>query len=282
MIVQMFSISYFAMIIIFLVFLMGSLIWLKTKSTRYKKIFIGSLLSFSLLLHFCKLFFPPYVNDDLAFRKITPENICAVSTLVFPFVFFSKSKTIKDYMFYLGVLSGSLAIFLPIEAFGKYIFTFDAIRFYVAHIIITVAPFLMVATGLHKLDYRRIYKVPLVFIGVLCIILINEIILQEIGLVPMRNGDLLNPNAYRNFSMVFGVSPEFIHLERYLTILTPKIFMKIPFGEFAGEPKYWPIVWLIIPAFVLIGSLSFLLSLYWEKDHIKDDFIKFKKTILKV
>lgn len=279
--IQMFSISYFVMIFIFLAFLIGSYLWLKNKSTRHQKIFIASLLFFSLALHFCKLFFPPYSNDKLAFRKITPENICAVSTLVFPFVFFSKSKTLKDYMFYLGVLSGTLAIFLPIEAFNKHIFTFDALRFYIVHIIITVAPFLMVATGLHKLDYHRVYKVPLVFIGVLCIILVNEIILMEIGLVPMRKEDFFDHNSYRNFSMIFGVSPEFMHIEKYLTILTPSIFLKIPFGEFAGEPKYWPIIWLIIPAFVLIGSLSFLLSIYWEKDHIKSDLAKFKKIIFK-
>jgi uncharacterized membrane protein YwaF len=271
---------YFIFLGLLLVFLVASLWLLKGKSDDFKKRYISALLFFSLIVHFCKLLFEPYVNDEWAIRKITPENICALSTLIFPFIFLSQNKVLKDYMFYVGVISGTLAVLFPLEALGKNPLIFDTIRFYLCHIIITVAPFLMVATGLHKLDYHRIYKVPIGFLLVMCIILLNEIVLQEIGLVPMRSGDLFE-TGFRNFSMIFGVNYNVKGLEGLLNFFTPQVFMKIPFGPYAGQMKYWPIIWAIIPVFVFVGGLSLLLSIYWEKDHMKEDLIKVKNYFVK-
>lgn len=280
---QLFNDVYFIYVAFFLVCLVGSVLLLRNKSDEFKKRFISSLLFFSLIVHFCKLLFPPYASDPNAIRKITPENICALSTLVFPFIFLSQNKVLKDYMFYIGVLSGTLAVLYPLEAFGKEAFIFDTIRFYVCHTIITVAPFLMVATGLHNLDYHRIYKVPICFLLVYVIILVNEIILIEIGQVPLRSSDLFatGDEFYRNFSMVFGVSESFESMEKILTFFTPDFMKHIPFGEYAGEKKYWPILWAIGPAFVYIGGLSLILSICWEKDHMKSDFQNLKNYIKK-
>lgn len=275
---QMFNLAYFIYITFFIILLISSLIILKGKSEKFKKRYISGMLFFALIVHFLKLVFPPYNTDPTAIRKITPENICAVSTLVFPFIFLTKNKILKDYMFYLGVISGTLAVFFPAEALGKDAFIFDTIRFYVAHSIITVAPFLMVATGLHKLDYRRVYYVPICFIIVLTIILVNEVILTEIGLVPMRGGDLFN-DGYRNFSMAFGISDSLPGAEKILELFTPNFMMKIPYGEYAGEKKYWPILWAIFPSFVYIGGLSLILSIYFEFDHMKKDLIYIKNYL---
>ena len=278
---QLFNEAYFIYIAFFLVFILGSITIFKNKSEEFKKRYIASLLFFSLIVHFCKLLFPPYVNDEFAIRKITPENICALSTLIFPFIFLSQNKVLKDYMFYVGILSGTLAVFFPLEAIGKVAFSFDAIRFYVCHTIITVAPFLMVYAGLHKLNYRRIYKVPICFLIVYVIILVNEIILIEIGLVPLRSGNLFatGDEFYRNFSMVFGVSENFEAMEGIISFFTPEFMMRIPFGPHAGEKKYWPVLWAIFPAFVYIGGLSLLLSIYWEKAHMKADFLNIKNYV---
>lgn len=275
--------GYFFYLGLFVVTLVGSFFLLRNRSTEVKKRVISSILFFALILHFMKLLFPPYVDDPNAVRKITPENICALSTLIFPFVFLSKNNTLKDYMFYLGILSGTLAVLLPIESLEKdaYIFAFDTIRFYLCHIIITVAPFLMVATGLHKLNYHRIYRVPIAFMVVLAIIMINEIILMEIGLVPLRNQDFLDPNGYRNFSMIFGMRDTFGAAGNIITFFTPAFCMEIPYGPYAGEAKFWPLVWLIIPSFVLIGGLSLLLSIPWEKEHMKSDWQLVKKYVIR-
>lgn len=265
---QLFNWVYFFYLGILFLALFVSLIILKNKSDEFKTRYISALLFFSLTIHFLKLLFPPYKDDPFAIRKITPENICALSTLIFPFVFLSSNKTLKDYMFYMGLISGTLACFFPLEAIGKNAFIFDTIRFYVCHIIITLAPFLMVYTGLHKLDYHRIYKVPISFAIVFCIIMINEVILTHIGLVEYDP-----EKGYRNFSMIFGANEYIIGtpLEDVATFFTPDYFLEIPFGPRAGERQYWPIIWAIFPMFIYVGGLSLLISLPWEKKHIKED-----------
>ncbi|MFA7126720.1 MAG: hypothetical protein WC182_04060 [Bacilli bacterium] len=284
MTIQLFKgFGYFFYMAIFIASAIGGYFLLRKQTNNVKKRVILSILFFALILHFMKLLFPPYADDPNAVRKITPENICALSTLIFPFIFLSKNKVLKDYMFYIGILSGTLAVLIPIESLEKdaYIFAFDTIRFYLCHIIITVAPFLMVATGLHRLDYHRVYKVPLIFMVVLAIIMINEIILMEIGLVPLRNTDLLDPEGYRNFSMIFGLRDTFGQMGQLLTALTPNFLMEIPYGPYAGEAKYWPLVWLILPSFILIGGLSFLMSLFWEWNHFKMDLGKLKNYCIR-
>lgn len=275
--------AYFFYMGIFILFWVGSVLFLKNKSEAFKRRYIASILFFALILHFLKLLFPPYFGDDTAIRKITPENICALSTLTFPFIFLSKNSTLKDYMFYVGVLSGLLAVIIPIEALEKdaYIFAFDTIRFYVHHIILTVAPFLMVSSGLHQLNYHRLYRVPLLFLTVLGIILINEIILIELGIVQMRNMDLFDVESYRNFSMIFGPREIFPGAVNLLSFFVPTFMTKIPFGPFAGQIKYWPIIWMLIPSYVFVGGLSFLLSIFWERKHMKTDIINITEYIKK-
>ena len=285
--IRVFSISYFVYLAIFIVALVVLTKFLKTKSPEFNKRFISGLLFFALFIHFSKLLFPPYVNSELALKKITPENICALSTLAFPFIFLSKNKYLKDYMFYMGLISGTLAIVFPAEAFGKSPFIYDTIRFYIAHMTITIAPFLMVSTGLHKLDYHRVYCVGVIFLGVMAVILINEIILIEIGLVDISEtpeGKLLtDPFRYRNFSFIFGPVLGYFYdnnitlLQDFFDVLIPNFAMTIPYGEFSGEKKYWPIIWAIVPVMILVTFVSFLISIYWEKEHMKKDWVIVKK-----
>lgn len=273
MILKLFSPIYFIMIFLAIILLVFFSIWLKNKSQKFTKIVISIIFFSSFIMHFLKLVFPPYNTDPLAFRKVTAENICALSTLTFPFIFLlAKSLVLKDYMFYFGVMSGVVALLFPIEQLNNDFFRFETIRFYFAHIVLIIGPYLMVYTNHHQLNYRRIYKVPLVFFAVLGIIVVNEVILTEIGLVPLRGSDLFDPKGYRNFSMIFGVVPELGFTEEFLRLLTPKVFLKIPFGEYAGRDKYWPLIWLVVPTYILIPPLCFLLSWPWEKEHIKQDF----------
>lgn len=288
---ELFKGFYFLYVALFIIVIIFSILLLKGKSESFKKRYISSLLFFSLLIHFLKLLFPPYVNDELAFRKITPENICALSTLTFPFIFLSKNKYLKDYMFYVGLISGSIAVILPLEAIGKPAFVFDVIRFYICHIIITVAPLLMVVTGLHTLDYHRIIMVPVLFLMVMAIIMVNEIILIEIGVIDIKDTpdgkDLLAVGRYRNFSLIFGPSIEYFvnnnitTLEDIIDIFVPEFFRTIPFGPLAGEKKYWPIIWAVFPVFIFLPLISMLLALYWEKDHLKSDLHVLKNRIIK-
>lgn len=270
--VNYFNIYYFIYLFLAFGILLGLYFIFRNKSPKTQKIFIACFLFFSFSLHFLKLAFEPYRSGlPATIRKSTFENICAVSTLIFPFIFLSKNKLLKDYMFYFGILSGGLAMFVPTEAIGKSAFAFDTIRFYICHFSIFAMPTLMVLFKLHALDYKRIFKLPFVFYAVLCVILVNEIILMAIGFVDGNIETLLDPNI-RNSSFIFGPTSQFEKFANAVfTILTPKFLTICPAGIHKGETLYWPILWLVIPAYIYLIILSILLSLPWEYKHLKQD-----------
>lgn len=265
------NIFYFIFIAVSLSIFFGFYFLLKGKSKRFVYWFLFGILAFNFCLHFAKLLFEPYRSKlPILLRKITPENICALSTLTFPFVYLSKNKVLKDYVFYMGVLSGLIATFVPVEAIGFSPVSFDVIRFYVCHTCLWIAPLLMVIHGIHTLDYRRIWKVPAVFIGVLCVITVNEVIIFRLGLLDDKFTsleDMFNP-AIRNSSFIFGPTPNLEKVAVIATALCPK-FMKV--SIMTGETMYWPVLWLVIPSFVYLPVIFLGFSWYWEKDRIKAD-----------
>lgn len=234
------------------------------------------LLTFNFGLHFLKLAFPPYIEGlPSSIRKVTFENICAVSTLIFPFLYISKRDTARDYMFYLGVISGILACFVPTEALGKNPFAFDTIRFYICHISLWTAPLLMVVLGEHKLDYHRIWRAPTSFLAVECLILVNEVILMSVGFVDGGLNELLSAE-YRNSSFIFGITPDFESVAFLVLIFVPEFLTKNPVS---GETMYWPILWMVIPVYIYFSIIFFLMSLPWEHEHFKRDVLSIKDKL---
>ena len=107
---------------------------LKNRSERTQKLVLFGFLAFGLLLHFLKVYIPPYsVDEARMLRDSWFVNICGANIALFPFMFFSKNKRIKDYMFYIGVISGLIALFYPQEPIAKVdqaAEQLDIIRFY--------------------------------------------------------------------------------------------------------------------------------------------------------
>lgn len=68
---------------------------------------------FGLLLHFPKMYIAPYgemidgewVITSRGWRDSWFVNICGANIALFPFFFLTKNKYLKDYMFYVGVIS---------------------------------------------------------------------------------------------------------------------------------------------------------------------------------
>lgn len=260
--VEMWSLSYFIGILAAVLFVLavGLLLKNKTRSEREKILII---LSFTgLAIHFLKLLLPKYFNDlPISLRKITPENICAVSTIIFPFILLSKNKYAKDYMFYMGIISGIASIVCPLEAMGRSILDLDVIRFYICHILIFTVPFYMVFYNLHELKLKRIFFFPISFIIILSLITVNEVILIESGFVDMRSSDFLNHN-YRNSSFIFGPTDNLKDLaNKVIDWCVPKPFKEVMVGEYKGEAKYTPILWLLVPSYVYL--VPFAMIIYW-------------------
>lgn len=278
MTVQLFNWFYFMYIIFAIGSFVGLYFLLRKKSEKIKTIVVGAILVFNLVLHFLKLTFPPYsTNPDLAMSQIWFINICGVSILVFPIIFFSKNKTLKDFMLYLGVISGFLALVYPTEAINKDPFALDTIRFYLAHSIIIIAPLLMVSLKLHTISYRRIWAMPLIICAYLLFIMVQNVLQSELGIINLRNGDFFNPN-YHNPSLVWGPTDG---VAIVFKIFTPGFMKVVPYGPYQGELKFWPFFWLVPGAFVYFWAIPFVFVLIIKNSRI-ELFEDIKKIIHKI
>ncbi len=271
--VRLFNVWYLFFIALGSGTIVGLYFLLKNKTDKTKKIVLGGMLFFNLALHFLKLLFPPYSTDtDYALKNVWFINVCATSVLFFPFIFLSKSKTAKDYMFYLGVISGFLALLYPTEAIDKSVLTFDLWRFYICHIIIIAAPMLTVLLGLHELDVKRIWRTPLCILAMLSFIMVNQILQSELGIISLRNDDMLNIN-FHNPSLIWGPTDA---VAAIFAIFTPSFMKTVPYGAYAGQEKYWPLFWMLPGVIIYFTLVPLLLCLIFNFKNVKEFFITVK------
>lgn len=194
-------------------------------------------------------------------------------------MFLSKSKKAKDYMFYIGLISGVASILFPQEPMLKTNQSaewIDIVRFYIHHNIIWSVPFLMVVLKLHKLSYKRAIFVPMYLLLIMSFVMLNQILQSELGFIPLRGEDMFNIN-YKNSSMIWGPNGT---IGDFLAALCPDFFKTIPVGEYTGQEKFWPLLWLLCPAFILVTPVVFLISLIFDYKNFVADF-KMLKNIVK-
>ena len=286
MIIQMFNFWYFFWIVLFVGVFFGLYFLLKNKSDRTKKAVLSSMLWFGLLLHFLKCFIPPYSTDQSRlYRDIWFINICAGNIFFFPFIFLSKSKTAKDYMFYIGVLSGLIALVYPQEPLAKSNQAgemWDIIRFYYHHLMVMGVPLLMVLLKHHVLSWKRVLWAPTGLLLVMLFIILNQYFQSELCFIPIRGAqgfDHVMGEDYwsafydvnwKNTSYIYGPDlPDAIG--KVFAIFCPKFFTKVPAGPYKGQVKYWPWFWMIFPAYIMVTPLAFGLSMIFDHKNFKAD-----------
>lgn len=256
---------------------------LKKADQKIQNGVLFGLLLAGLALHFLKVYIPPYSTDEARMlRDSWFVNICGANIALFPFFFFSKNKYIKDYMFYIGVLSGLIVLFYPQEPLAKtdQIGEFwDIVRFYFHHWMIMTVPLLMVALGIHQLSYKRLLSAPIGLLLLMLFIMLNQIFQSELGFVPLRGNDIY-AIGYKNSSYIWGPG-ENDAIGQFLSIFCPKFFKTIPVGEFAGHTKYWPWFWMIFPVFILVTPLSFGLCMIFDHKQWKADVHQLQSTYLR-
>ena len=247
---------------------------LRGKSGFTQKAVLFGLLVLGLLLHFLKVYIPPYsVDEARMLRDSWLVNICGANIGLFPFLFFSKNHKVKDYMFYIGVLSGLIALVYPQEPIAKLDQLgeqLDIVRFYYHHWMVMAVPLLMVMLGHHKLSYKRVLSAPTGLLLLMLFIMLNQIFQSELGFIPLRDQENFFGIGYKNTSYIWGPG-ENDAIGNFLAIFTPNFFRTVPVGEFAGQVKYWPWFWLIIPVYLLVTPLSALLALVFDHKSLAAD-----------
>ena len=259
--------------------IVGLYFLLRNKSEFTKKTVLFGLLAFGLLLHFLKVYIPPYsVDEARMLRDSWLVNICGANIGLFPFFFFSKNNKVKDYMFYIGILSGLIALFYPQEPIAKADQLgeqLDIVRFYYHHWMVMAVPMLMALLGLHQPSYKRVLWAPTGLLLVMLFIMLNQIFQSELGFIPLRDSEEFFGIGYKNTSYIWGPGNDDA-IGNFLALFTPKFFKTVPVGEFAGQVKYWPWFWMIVPVYVLVTPLSLLVAAVFDRKAIAKDLQKLK------
>lgn len=284
MFIAMFNGWYFFWLILAAGTIVGLYFALRNQSTKVQKGVLFGLLAFGLLLHFLKVYIPPYsVDEARMLRDSWFVNICGANIALFPFFFWSKNDKVKDYMFYIGVLSGLIALFYPQEPIAKgdqYAEQLDIVRFYYHHWMVLAVPLLMVLFGHHKLSYKRIFSAPTGLLLLMLFIMLNQIFQSELGFIPLRDRNNFFGIDYKNTSYIWGPGTNDA-IGDFLALFTPDFFKTVPVGEFAGQEKYWPWFWMIVPVFVLVTPLSFGLCMIFDRKAFAADIKSLKSRFAK-
>ena len=284
MFIAMFNGWYFFWLLVCTGATAGLYFLLRNKSDTTKKIVLFAFLALGLIAHFTKVYYPPYSTDEARMlRDSWFVNICAGNIALFPFMFWSKNEKIKDYMFYIGVISGLIALFYPQEPMAKLdqaAEQLDIIRFYYHHWMVLAVPLLMVMLGLHTLDYKRIWVASTGLLLLMLFIILNQLFMSELGFIPLRDRGNFFGIDYKNTSYIWGPGVNDA-IGNVFAIFTPEFFKTVPVGEFAGQEKYWPWFWIIVPCYILVTPLAFGLSMIFDHKRFGADMKKlFRKKQL--
>ncbi len=279
--IAMFNGWYFLWIALAAGLTVGLYLLLRKASPAAQKWTLFGILALGLLLHFLKVYIPPYSTDEARMlRDAWFVNICGANIALFPFLFFSKNKYARDYMFYIGVISGLIALVYPEEPMAKVNQLgefWDIVRFYFHHWMLMAVPLLMVLLGLHQLSWKRILAAPVGLLLVMLFIMLNQVFQSELGYIPLPNGDIFAIH-YKNTSYIWGPGTNNA-IGTFLSWFCPDFFRYLPVGAHAGQEKYWPWFWLICPVFLLVTPLAFGLCMIFDRRAFAADVRAFLGTL---
>lgn len=107
--------------------------------------------------------------------------------------------------------------------------------------------------------------------------MLNQVFQSELGYIGLRGEDI-HAIPYVNNSLIWGPDGNFSKL---LDWACPDFFKTIPVGPHQGEAKYWPWFWLIVPCFIIVTPICFLMSMIFDHQHFKKDLHTLQENLRK-
>lgn len=250
---------------------------------KFAHIYIMCMLWTNFALHFLKLLTPWYLsNMPFSLTRSSPENLCAVLVMASPFIYMFGGKYSKDYMFYVGILSALIVFLFPTGAIGRDWTDaedcFEIIRFYSCHLPLILVGFLMVEEGFHKLDYHRVWAIAPMWVGVQLLICLTNVFWKATGVAysDIPWSEFFYRNGAENQSCTFGPPESVDSFFGWFYYLLPPYLAVIPVG---ARLYFTPALWFMGPMFLIVYPVGIIMSLPWEKRHIRMDILAFKQKI---
>lgn len=149
--IDIFTLNHLLWIIAGFLIIIGTHYGLRSKTKKFQYWFLFSLTIATWLVHFSRIIFA----EDLKTYQLFFTNLCGLSTLLYPFLYLSKSKLAKDAMYYVGGFFAFLSLAYPYTVEGDPLFAYNSIRFFFAHVLLVMIPILMASWGHHKPNYKN-------------------------------------------------------------------------------------------------------------------------------
>ena len=238
--------------------------------------FVLVLLWMNFAFHFLKQLNPFYLADfPFSIGRSSLENFCALLICAAPFIYLSKNRYLKDYLYYVGLLSGIVVYLIPTGALGRDLSSMDnlleTIRFYGCHFPLVAVPVVMVDAGLHELDYHRLPALPFLFVAANAIVLLNGVLMSFVFRFPgwpHTLEEFIDRAGFVNQSATFGPPPS---LDPILGWLYPYLIPGLMTFVVDGTRYFTPCVYLFFPVALVTLVFGPVLCFPFEKRHMKLD-----------
>lgn len=271
--VELFNFPYFLFIALDIVAFIVSVSFSRRLGKDWTYRFISVLAWSNFALHFLKQLNPFYVASwPEGLGRSTAENLCAFLIMASPFIIKWGNKYMKDYLYYIGMISSILVFLAPTGAIGLELGDLEnfleVLRFYICHVPLLIIGFLEVDSGFHELNYHRLIAVPIMFLFVEGILVANACFLNSVLYKMDWNLFLDRGNPLLNSSLPFGPTPG---MDKMLGFIYPYLIPYLQTYYVDGVIKFTPVLYLFIPLCLGTALLGPLLALPFEKRRMKLD-----------
>ena len=250
---------------------------------KFSRKLILILLWSNFALHIVKQFTPYYFQRwPASLSESSATNFCALLIMVWPFIFLGNNKYLKDYAYYVGMLSAAAAYLIPTGPLnldlGSIENFFEVVRFYGCHAPLLICGYLMVKDGFHKLDYRRLWALPLVMVGFNLVILLNGMFFYAVNF-PGYTQDwqtLIARDGWLSGAAVFGPP---LFMDKFLA---PIYRISIPYLMVYydnGLLRFTPSIWMLPSLYIAVAIIGPLMTYPFQKHEMRADFEGFKQKM---